>query len=411
MARRKRYTFYPGTHRRRRGGPLLAVLAVLAVASLVFIGWNIYEPLQRLIKEGPKTSSQAPSSASPSSGAASSKPSSSSAVSSQPAAAAVRGVYLPGSSLSADAISQTLSAAKGAGATVAVADLKSDDGVLHYASKLSETQSNGIVAQGAQDGAAIAAAITQAGFTPAARISCFKDPLAPTIMRDAAVKYSGDHSQNWLDANRNRWLNPYAASAVQYLTDVASELASMGFKQIYLDNVQFPSGSQAKSWFGDNLGAKESALQSFVTALTQKVHAAGGTVTLVLPADAATDGGQTDLGQAQDPYGYGADSVSPLLTPAAMKGLTVAGQALPDASGNLPAVLGTVAGALKAQNAAKYASVTPFIQAGSIKNGGTVQAADVSAELAALSSAGIGNYVLYADNGYNLSGVTAPAAK
>lgn len=406
---RKPYQFNPSGRRRRSGGPFLTVLIIVAIAALVFIGWNIYVPLRQVI-EGSRhtpssTVSKAPSKTSGASHTAS-KSSSSEAASSKPAAA-VRGIYLPGGSLTAAAIDQTLTAAKGAGVTTAIAELKSDDGVLHYASKISEVQNNGIVASGALDGASIAQEITKNGMTPAARISCFKDPLAPTVMRDAAIKYAGNHSTNWLDESGSRWLNPYSPTAVQYITDLAAEAASMGFKQIYLDNVQFPSGAQNRIWYGDSTSSKESALQSFVTAVTQKVHTAGGTVTLVLPAAAAVGSGQASLGQDQDPFGYGADAVSPLLTPSSLNGVTIGGTAIASPASNLATALTTAAQGLKTLNAAKFSNTMPFIQAGAVNGSATVTADTVTAQIAALKAAGINNFVFYATGAYALTGVAA----
>ena len=378
MARRKRYTFYAAGHRRRGKSPLLTALLALAVAALVFIGWNIYVPLKKLATEGPAiSSSQAVSSRAVCSKAWSSAASSMA----ETKTTAVHGIYLASSTLTADGISQTLTSAKSAGVNVAIADLKSDDGVLHYISKLSEVQDKGLVADGA---------------------------LAPTVMREGAIKYM-DKSQTWLDLNGNRWLNPYSDTATNYLIDVAAELVSMGFQQIYLDNVTFPSGSLAKAWFGENVGTKESALQTFVTNLEQKVKAAGGTVTLILPADAATGSGQAAVGQNQDPYSYGADAVAPLLTADSMNGRTVSGQTLANTGSSLSSTVAAVAAALKTQNAEKYRSTVPIIQAGTADSS-TVAADDVSAQIAALSSAGIENYVLYADSGYALSGVSASSS-
>lgn len=388
----------------------MTVLIIVAIAALVFIGWNIYAPLQKVMN-GKAGSSVSTVSKTPSKAAVSSHPSSKSSAasgkSSAAAATAARGIYLPGGSLTASAIDQTLAAAKAAGATTAIAELKSDDGVLHYASKISQVQNSGIVASGALDGASIAQEISKNGLIPAARISCFKDPLAPTVMRDASIKYSGNHSTNWLDESGNRWLNPYASTATQYLTDLAAEAASMGFKQIYLDNVQFPSGAQNRIWYGDNVASKESALQTFVTAVTQKVHTAGGTVTLVLPAAAALGSGQASLGQDQDPFGYGADTVSPLFTPSSLTGVTVGGTTISSPSGNLSAALTAAAQGLKTANATKFSSTMPFIQAGAVSGSSTVSADIVNAQITALKTAGINSFVFYATGAYSLSGVSA----
>lgn len=389
----------------------MTILVIVAIAALVFIGWNIYVPLQKALKNGAGHTTSTVSTASSKASASShttSKASKASTASSKPSstsASTQRGVYLPGSSLTASTIDQTLSAAKSAGVTTAIAELKSDDGVLHYASKISEVQNNGIVASGALDGTAIAQEITKNGMVPAARISCFKDPLAPTVMRDASIKFSGNHSTNWLDESGNRWLNPYSSTSTQYLTDLAAEAASMGFKQIYLDNVQFPSGAQSRIWYGDNVPSKESALQSFVTAVTQKVHTAGGTVTLVLPAAAAVGSGQASLGQDQDPFGYGADTVSPLFTPASLTGVTVGGTAIPDPSSNLSGALTAAVQGLKTLNASKFSSTMPFIQAGATTDSSTVSADVVSTEVTTLKTAGINNFVFYATGAYSLTGV------
>lgn len=405
---RKRYQFHPGG-KRRNGGPFMIGLIVVAIAALVFIGWNIYEPLQKVLRQnhGQSVSSTVSKTVSKAKAASSHSASSSSSSASSTAASTQRGIFLPAGTLTTSAIDQTLSSAKSAGVTAAIAELKSEDGVLHYASKVSEVQNNGIVASGTLDGSAIAQEITKNGMKPAALISCFKDPLAPTVMRDASIKYSGNHSTNWLDESGNRWLNPYSSTATQYLTDLAAEAVSMGFKQIYLSNIQFPSGTQNHIWYGDNLSTKESALQTFVTSLTQKVHAAGGTVTLVLPAAAVAGSGQASLGQDQDPFGYGADTVSPLLTPSSLTGVSVGGTAIRDPSGNLGAALAAAAQGFKTLNASKYSTTMPFIQAGAVTGSSSVTADTVNAEITALKAAGINKFVFYATGAYSLSGVSA----
>ncbi|HCC00500.1 MAG TPA: hypothetical protein DEP42_04695 [Ruminococcaceae bacterium] len=412
LSKIKRYQFNPGRHRhgRRGGGPFMTILVIVAVVVLIFIGWNIYVPLHQAIK-GTKNTSTSTSSTASKTTVSSHPTTSSKASSSHPAQSAtssgVKAVYLSSGTLTQTSMDQILSSAKNAGIKTAIVELKGEDGALHYTSKISQVQNNGLVAQGALDGAAIIQEIQKYGMTPAADISCFKDPLAANVIRTASVHNSTSHDITWLDESNNRWLNPYAADATQYLTDLTTEITSLGFKQIYLSNVQFPSGKQKHVWYGNNVGTKESALQTFVSSIAQKAHTAGATVTLVLPADAALGSGEATLGQDQDPYSYGADAVSPLFVPSSVTGVTAGGTAIPDPAAGLSVSVNAAASALKTQNADKYKNDIPFILAGTGTTTQTATTADINAQISALKSLGMTNYVLYSSTAtYALNGVT-----
>ena len=72
-----------------------------------------------------------------------------------------------------------------------------------------------------------------------------------------AIRYKGQEYL-WLDnkasAGGNPWLNPYAAEAVQYIGDLIEEVHGMGFDQVLLKNVQFPSSTSAKQDYGSTNG-------------------------------------------------------------------------------------------------------------------------------------------------------------
>lgn len=72
-----------------------------------------------------------------------------------------------------------------------------------------------------------------------------------------AIRYKGQEYL-WLDnkasAGGNPWLNPYAAEAVQYIGDLIEEVHGMGFDQVLLKNVQFPSSTSSKQDYGSTNG-------------------------------------------------------------------------------------------------------------------------------------------------------------
>ena len=388
--------------RRRRRGPIAIALMVVAAAALVFVGYSIQKPLADLISGRYSSSSAASSTSSAASSSSSSSSGKTSSSSATVKAANIMGIYLPQKYLSDSAsLSSVASSAKSAGLNMAVVNLKGEDGHVNYASKISEVQGTDIVAANAPDASAAAKALSDAGITPAAKISCFKDPVGADAMRDACVKYAGDHSMSWLDPT-NRWLNPYSDKAQQYIIDLAVEAVSLGYKQIYLDNLEFPTGD-SKAWYGDNLPTKEEALRSFTAKAAQAVEAAGGKLAVVMPGDASVGQGNAQKGQDQSLYGFTADYYSPNLCPSLFsKGVTVGGAVATDtAPGN---TVGAAAQTLLQTDSSKAAQTVPFIQA---YNGSRAYTADdVNAQITALRSAGIGNFILYSSDGtYSLSGV------
>ena len=395
------------TKRRRRPGPFAVIVMIIGALLLVFVGWSIAEPIQKLVtgqfRPAQKVSSSAAASsraASSSKNAASSSKSSSQA---QSQTASVKAIYFGSSYLSdTGSLSSALSAAKSAGLNEAIVELKDDTGKVYFNSQTA--QSAGLLGSNVPDAASAASRISASGMKPAAEITCFEDNLAARAMRAAAIKYTGNHSYIWLANGSDAWLNPYSDAAVQYIAGLAKDAVSMGYKTIYLRGVGFPTiGNPTKNaWYGDTATTKEQALQSFVAAVEQAVKGAGGTVTVELPGDASV--GQADAlsGLDQSLYAYGSDAASPILCPSLFgKSVTIGSSAIskPDQTPG-----DTVAAAAQyiAQQAGQdhLAKTVPFIQAFTSTTLGsayskTYTADDVSAQITALKNAGISSFVLY----------------
>jgi hypothetical protein len=409
---KKSYRNIYSARRRHTSGVIKVIVGVVLAAALIFVGYSIYVPLRLLVtgKFVVHTSSSASSSSKTSSlSAASSAGSKPVAVSEQ-----IRGVYLPKSYLSnTAALNSFITQAKAAGINLAVIDLKAEDGVVNYASKIPEVQGTGLVETGAPDASVAAKALTAAGITPAARICAFQDPLAPSAMRGTGVMYAGDHTINWLDPTNKRWLNPYNTTAQKYITDLAVEAVSLGYKQVFVDSLTFPTiGSPDNSgYYGTNLPSKEQVIASFTTSLKQQVNAAGGKLSVIMPGMAAVGQAAPNLGQTQDIFSLSGDYISPNLCPSLFDkaGIQIGTTdiAKPDLTpGN---TVNAIAQYLQTKEGSKLDTALPFIQdytntslgSGFFK---TYTASDVKDEITALSNAGIGGYILYSPAGtYDLS--------
>lgn len=407
MAKIKRGSYrsiYSSKHKRRGSGAAKWIIGIVAVAALIFLGYSIAGPLMKLFGGGHSTSSaSAPSgsSSAPASATASKTPS-------KPTTAGIRGVYLPKSYLSdTAALNNFITQAKAAGINLAVIDLKAEDGIINYDTSLPMAKGTAMVAPNAPDASVAAKALEAAGITPAARICAFEDPVAPTVLRGAGVMYSGDHSINWLDPQNTRWLNPNSPEAQQYIEGLATEAVSLGYKQVFIDGLTFPTDGSPDTtgYYGANMPSKEQVIASFVTALQGKVDAAGGKLTVMSTGAAAVGQAQANVGQSQDVFSLSGDYFAPNLCPSLLPEGIKVGDTTIDKPDLAPgSTVSDIAQYLKTQDGGKLAEAVPFIQdytdtALGYGNYHSYTSSDVKSELSALTSAGIGGYVLYNPQG------------
>jgi hypothetical protein len=330
----------------------------------------------------------------------------------------IRGIYLPKNYIGdLNALGTVITSAKQAGINLAILDLKGEDGILNYASKVPDAVKNNLVAPNAPDPEAAVAALTAAGIQPAARICCFMDPAASAAMRNMAVEYAKSHSFRWIDASNQSWLNPYNSDAQQYIIDIAKEAVSDGFKYIVLDDVVFPStGSPSVSaWYTNTTISKEEQLRVFVQNATQQIDAVGGKVILEMPGISSVGDANALTGQDQNIFQFNADYISPDLSPSGFgaQAVKIASKTIlsPDLT---PAE--TVSAAAQYLNTladkTKISSSIPFIQAytntslgkGFYKN---YTDADINGEITSLKQNGFISYILYNPTGsYNFSGLS-----
>jgi len=288
----------------KRAKTVLGIVAGVAVAAaLAFLGWTAYPSVRDRILNGPEETvpeTQAPRlSEEPSASQPSSEAPTLIVVDTPPVAedkGPSHGVFAPtAAAASAARLEALLAQASAGGVDRVLVDAKGIDGVLLYQSQNEIALEAQAVSPGAYDAQSVAQAIREQGMTPAARVAAFRDPLMSGYRREMAVLY-GNTTARWLDNAANNggksWLNPCSEEARQYVIDLAVELTQAGFAEIVVDAVQFPSGLSAeRASFGMPYGfSRSEALSGFVAALTEQIEAAGGRVTVNLPADCIAEG-------------------------------------------------------------------------------------------------------------------------
>lgn len=144
---------------------------------------------------------------------------------------------------SSASLGSALAAAKEAGYDTIAVTLKDDEGHLYYKTDIARVKYDEIIVKGTLTAAQIADQISNAGMTPAAKISMLKDRITPMYFGG----FTFENGTHWLDdypppdGSGKRWLSPFVSEAVQYLNGIASELAAAGFKHIICSNISYPA--------------------------------------------------------------------------------------------------------------------------------------------------------------------------
>lgn len=258
--KRYRRSFYSGGQQVRR-----VLTGVLALAVLFAVGWLIGPAVidfgtstwysLKAGSEGSGSSASAPSApASESVPEATPEPQPTPEPAMEPGEGGWAFVSISGLS-SAEQAASTAQSLAAEGVRYAVVPCKDSQGYVYYQSAVATAQSN--ISATTFDAAAVQA-LKEAGIIPVASICAFRDPLAPYVDRNMAVRYQ-DTEYFWLDAAADAggkpWLNPYSDGAVGYITALIDEARAMGFEQIWLTGVQFPTtAGRDKASYGDTAG-------------------------------------------------------------------------------------------------------------------------------------------------------------
>lgn len=120
-----------------------------------------------------------------------------------------------------------------------------------------------------QDTAETLTAITASDLHTVARLSCLLDPpAARTHVTDWGLKNTGGYI--FYDGNNHNWLDPAKPGTVEYLSALAVEAAALGFDELLLTDVSYPTEGKL-----DKIAyTGEEVLSQNLTALLQALQTA-----------------------------------------------------------------------------------------------------------------------------------------
>lgn len=299
----------------------------------------------------------------------------------------IRAFYLPHTALLAEDLETTLSAARNAGFTAVVFDLKDADGTMYY--RFNNAQAKKVNnyapdALSADNLTALFDRMKDNGLQPIPRLYAFCDDPAAKVLTDARIGLESNHSWAWYDGDPNdggkKWLNPYAPAAQDYISALVGELKTKGAAAVLLDGVQFPS-QLSSAYLGEDAATveKNAILTAFVGRIRNEL---GADCPLLLGCSAKGALGTDTKVYGGNPLTFGADFASPVLS-----------SKIQDSIEKM---------ILRTQVLTEKPTLVPILSV-------SASASDVNSAITACTKGGAKDFILYsADGAYDFDAYTLP---
>ena len=140
----------------------------------------------------------------------------------------------------------------------------------------------------AEDTAAALAEVTESRYHTIARMSCFLDPTAARAdVEGMGLKNTGGYI--YYDGNDLNWLDPSKPAARQYLCGLAREIADLGFDEILLTDVGYPTTGPLDK-IDYNGADRAESIRAFLEELKTALAEYEVELAIELPAEVITSG-------------------------------------------------------------------------------------------------------------------------
>ena len=190
---------------------------------------------------------------------------------------------------------------------------------------------SGTVRTEADTTAALEALTGQEDLYTVARISCFHDPKAANAeVKSMGLKNTGGYI--FYDGNNSQWLDPAKPEARQYLTGIIREAAALGFDEILLTDVSYPTeGKLDKIAYGEV--DRQAQLGAFLAEVRLALEGYDVTLSVELPETAVLNGAEETSGASLAQFAPHVDRLYAVTTSdrtTALSALAAAAEGTPD---------------------------------------------------------------------------------
>lgn len=155
---------------------------------------------------------------------------------------------------------------------------------------------------------------------PIARIACFRDKFVPNVYPQRAVNRKGGGV--WKDHGGYAWLDPYNVKNWDYIGKMVDMALDLGFPEIQLDYVRFPSEGNAddqvfpaKRYWTDPANKPSDVITKFATKMAEKVRARGAVISADIFGIISSSKSDQGIGQSLEQIAEPFDLVCPMVYP------------------------------------------------------------------------------------------------
>ena len=162
--------------------------------------------------------------------------------------------------------------------------------------------------------------LSKAGVYPIARVACFRDNYVPKIDASRAVQTA--NGQPWHDHSGHGWLDPYDKRNWEYMAKTVDYAMDLGFPEIQLDYVRFPSEGKSstqvfpnKAKYGDPKAHPDDVITAFAKWIGERVRARGRTFSADVFGIISSGTVDQGIGQTLEKIAEPFDVLSPMVYP------------------------------------------------------------------------------------------------
>lgn len=155
---------------------------------------------------------------------------------------------------------------------------------------------------------------------PIARIACFRDTWVPKVHPGMAVQRAG--GKVWADRSGHTWLDPYNRKNWDYIAQTVDFALTLGFPEIQLDYVRFPSEGKSASQvfpsrktYADPKAKPADVIAAFAKFIGDKVRAHGAVYSADIFGIISSSKGDQGIGQELEKVAGPFDLISPMVYP------------------------------------------------------------------------------------------------
>lgn len=195
-----------------------------------------------------------------------------------------------------------------------------DAGHVYFKADLPLAQESGAMSVAVVRPDKLFARLEQAKVYPIARIACFRDDFVPKKRLDRGVVTAS--GVPWKDGSGHTWLDPYNRKNWEYLADIVDVALDVGFPEIQLDYVRFPSEGKAstqvfpsKATYADPKASPTDVVVAFANFIRERVKARGAVLSADIFGIVSSSGSDQGIGQELEKIAEPFDVICPMVYP------------------------------------------------------------------------------------------------